>query len=337
MSSILDRTSAQWNEPVYRPGTCNHLESYFLKGNDPQTLRAYWIKFTVYAPKNDPANAVGEVWAVVFDTPAQRVLAAKQVYSMSECVLTPGCIRMGASNLRQDGSEGELVTPSGVRLAWNLRYDGDSVPLVPFPWAWMYTARLPKTKTVTPHPDSRHSGRIVVGSDTWELREVPGMQGHNWGREHAYRYAWVHCNLFADGATRAVFEGFSAQLKIGPLLTPPISVGVLWLPDGRKLAFNRLKALRSPEVTIQHTQYRFRYAHADYRLSGAAEADAAAMAGLVYRNPDGTVSHCLNSKTANLRLMLEGPAGELLHLTSDRGAALETLTRDNDHPVRMLV
>ena len=45
-----------------RPG---HVESYFLRANDPDRPRAIWLKVTVFAPLHGEAQV--ESWLVYFD------------------------------------------------------------------------------------------------------------------------------------------------------------------------------------------------------------------------------------------------------------------------------
>ena len=41
--------------------------------------------------------------------------------------------------------------------------------------------------------------------ERWDLTAWDGMQGHNWGREHAFEYAWGQCFFPAgDGAPEAI-------------------------------------------------------------------------------------------------------------------------------------
>ena len=47
-----------------------HVESYFLKANDPRAPRAIWIKTTIYASARAPSgepHALAEAWAIAFD------------------------------------------------------------------------------------------------------------------------------------------------------------------------------------------------------------------------------------------------------------------------------
>src|SRR5262249_49264254 len=51
----------RWN-PRSKAG---HVESLFLKANDPQSPRAFWLKYTILARPGQPAET--SLWAVAFD------------------------------------------------------------------------------------------------------------------------------------------------------------------------------------------------------------------------------------------------------------------------------
>ncbi len=215
--------AVRW-DPEDRGG---HVESFFLKANDPRSDRAFWLKFTIYSPLG-LAPTVGEAWAIVFDGEegGPGHAAAKETYpiaqvgrgarglgvTMAECSLEPG------------HTSGRLSTPEGAELRWDLLFDATASPLYPLPMGWMYTAPFPKFKTLTPTADSRYHGFVEVDGRRLEVTGWPGMMGHNWGRAHSERYAWAHCNLFADlgdgSQVGAIFEGFSARIKVGPITTP---------------------------------------------------------------------------------------------------------------------
>lgn len=325
------------NRPQWTPERRNHLESYFFKVNDPASDRAAWLKFTIYAPIDSAAPIVGEVWCVMFDPPGGGIWAGKEEYPIGTCRVDDAMprVEMSQSWLEDGVTEGVIADDTGGQLRWALRFDAPSTPLVPFPWDWMYQAGIPKTKTVTPHPDVRATGFVEYGGKRWDFADLPAMQGHNWGREHAFRYAWVHCNTF-EGAPDAVFEGFSARIRVAGMVTPPISAGMLRL-DGEWMAFNRARALFRSDSEITHPRWRFELRQDGWVLAGVAETVPERMAGLTYRNPDGSPMACLNSKIATLNLELRAPDGSVRAQLHSRGAALETLTSEHDHPVRMRV
>ena len=58
MSAIED------NRPRFRPGT-DHVESWFVRANDPAAPRAVWLKATVLTKAD--GTSVAEAWCSVFD------------------------------------------------------------------------------------------------------------------------------------------------------------------------------------------------------------------------------------------------------------------------------
>jgi hypothetical protein len=169
------------------------------------------------------------------------------------------------------------------------------------------------------------------------MKNARGCQGHNWGKEHAYSYAWVHCNLW-EKKEGIVFEGLSARVKVGERILPPLSLGALLLPGGNTLYFRGVKAMRSREVEYDATRYRFILPGRHYILEGEARMEPEISAGLTYLNPDGTPGYCLNSKTSSLVLRLKNYDGRIVEeFRSPGSSALEILTRDPDHPVKMIL
>lgn len=334
-SYLTAKTPEEWNTPAYR-GRNGHVESYFLKGNDPGEGRAFWLKFTLYAPRTGE-NHLAEVWAILFDLKGRRVLGAKESYPVTSALLAPGAIQIGSSLFKGTTTSGTLRTQGGEEITWELRMESLAPPLVLFPTRLMYLTPVPRSKTVTPYPDLLFHGTIRSPLGTWELKGARGCQGHNWGKEHAHSYAWVHCNLF-EKHEGLVYEGLTARVRIGRRLSPPISIGALLLPGGDTLFFNRLESLRSKEVDYDHTRYRFRLPGKHYVLEGEASLEPEMAAGLTYLNPDGEKGYCLNSKTSSLILRLKNHEGRVVEeFVSPQTAALEILTRDPQHPVKMIL
>ena len=68
-------------------------------------------------------------------------------------------LRVGEARWAATGRRGRI----GDEVAWELRFEGAEVPLFHLPRAWMYRARLPRTKLLSPAPAARFSGRAVRG------------------------------------------------------------------------------------------------------------------------------------------------------------------------------
>lgn len=321
----------------WQPGQRGHVESYFLKLNEPRQRFALWLKFTVYAPLVGPA--LGEVWAVWFDLddPA-RNRAWKSSLPLADCQLpqpAADCdpeLRFGACTFGGGSSHGQL-RQGEEEIRWRLRWSDGAPPLWHLQPRWLYSARWPKSKICAPYPSSLFGGEIELNGRSYQLRAARGTQGHNWGREHAHAYAWAHCNAFDRHEEDTWFEGFSSRLKLGPLTSPWLSVGHLCL-DGRRFAFNRLRRLSRGRVDVGLQHWRFRLENDEYALEGVFAAPVHDFICLHYRNPDDALAYCLNSKLANAELTLLDRHNRMLaRLTSRRNAALEVLSRDPQHGV----
>jgi hypothetical protein len=340
----------RWNLVRFRPESrAGHVESYFLKANEPGGARAVWIKFTVLAPIGRPEAAVAEVWAVAFDGRSGAHVAGKETFPIGRAELPRDRFRfeVGGSMLEGGATRGRIrAAGAGAgagagadEIAWDLKFDEGAPPLLLFPSEALYEVEaFPRSKLLSPHPDSRFEGRVSVGGAEWRVAGWPGMQGHNWGRGHALRYAWAHVNAFRD-APGTVFEGFSAKVRLGPVATPYLSL--LFLRHrGRDFDFRGIRQWLSRDVSVGRYFWAFAAESEDARLAGRIEAPAEDFAGLTYEDPDGARAACLNSKIARARLELferAGPRFEpIATLEADRSAALELLVRERDHGIRML-
>jgi hypothetical protein len=337
-------------DPAARRG---HVESYFLKANDERAERAIWIKATIFASNREPDRVMAEGWAIAFDrrSPPGRHIAVKHSLPYSRAMFSaqglgvgwtlPG--RAGGAGLQDSTGEGlqlepgatrGAITTRGHRIAWDLRFTTDSRPLLPFPSEAMYTGPFPKSKLVTPYPDARFDGEVTVDGESWSAAGWRGMQGHNWGRGHADRYAWCHANLWNE-EDEFVLEGLSGQVRVGPVLSPLVTI-VCVRYRGVTYDFNRLPDMLRARGNVTLRAWSFSSENKFARIEGAIEANTEDMVGLYYPNPDGPMTYCLNSKLARgeVRFEIKGRPPLLLRT---RAAALEIGTRDPDHGVEMRV
>jgi hypothetical protein len=324
-----------WAGVRYSAGTGHgHVESWFLKTNDPKSRRALWLKWTIWAGERDPHRSIAEVWAVAFDGERGHV-ATKATVPFEDARFDAD--RIGATvdgcTLTSKAAVGR-VESGGRVIAYDLSIASLEAPLVHFPSSRMYTAELPRQKIVSPIPNARISGSVEVSGNTWSLEGWPGMVGHNWGRAHSESYAWGHCNAWDDGDD-VVFEGFSARVRAGRFLLPP-ATALCVRHHGTSYFLSSLASLLRNVGTIAGRRWRFRGRGPRIEIAGEMSADVDDFVGLFYPNPDGTTCHCLNSKLARaeVTLRIEGRAPKTLR--SER-AALEIATLNPDHGVRMYV
>ncbi|MBL4686295.1 MAG: hypothetical protein JKY37_17000 [Nannocystaceae bacterium] len=324
-----------WNTVRYRGERGGHYESWFLRANHPSAPRAFWIRYTIFSPKDRPQDAVGELWAIAFDREAQRVLATRSERPIAECSFSDSItdVRVGDAKLSARELTGEARQGTST-IAWDLHYDGTDSPLLLLPQA-RYTTWLPKAKAVTPQPNVRFSGALVVDGERWDIDGWLGSQNHNWGSKHTDFYAWGQVAGF-DNAPDVFLECATARLKIGPLWTPPITLAVLRLPDA-EIRLNTIGHGLRARGTIDGFNWNLHSQRGDVDLKVRMSAPPEAFAGLTYRNPPGGSKTCLNSKLARCELTLLREGHQPLELTTEHRAAFEILTDNPPAEVPVLL
>jgi hypothetical protein len=326
----------------------DHVESYFLKANEPNGERAIWFKATIFSSANEPDRPMAEGWAIAFDRRGgtNKHVAVKHVLPFSKASFgdrdldvhwnIPASTPEGvAEHLSiQPGQTTGCIVRRGDSIAWNLKLEGEARAFVPYPLESMYTGSFPKSKTLTPYPDLRLSGETIVNGERWDISAWPGMQGHNWGRGHADLYAWAHVNSWESDA-ELIVEAISGRVRVGPIMTPVLTV-VSARFRGVDYVWNGPIEMARAYGDIGLRRYSFSAEGKRARIEGLFEVDTDDMVGLYYPNPDGPMTYCLNSKLAraHVRLDIRGRPPVSLH---SRAAALEIGTRDSEHGVRMYV
>jgi hypothetical protein len=324
------------NRLRYAGSRAGHVESHFLKANSPDGQRAIWIKHTLLVPVQRPEAAICEVWGIAFAQRGSRKLAVKRSYPLAllQSQSEPFELRVPCAELSSRGATGELDG-----LGWRLEIDPTAPPFRPFALERMYTGRFPRSKSLTPIPDAKISGEFQAFGERWDLAGWRGAQGHNWGTSHAHAYAWAHANawrLAADGGEvqhGAWFEALTGKVRLGRLITPWLSVAGFAF-EGRIHRFDGLRALCSREIEIDARSYRLELQQGSTRLRAEFRAQSEQLAGLHYRDPDGGLLACLNSKLASGRLTFHDGAREI-ELHTDQ-AALELGTRAPGHGIALL-
>jgi hypothetical protein len=335
-------TAQHWNGVRFDERRRDHVESYFFKATAPDAKRAIWLKATIFASRAEPERPIAEAWAIAFDHRGAepRAVAVKQSVPLERASFGKSALEIdwadpagGTFHAAPGVTRGEVRT-GDRRLVWDLRFAGDERPLVLFPFEWMYRGPLPSSKTVTPYPDVRFRGHLLVGDERWDLDDWRGMQGHNWGRGHAELYAWSHCNQWSE-EVECVVETVSARVRVGPVLSPVLTAIVV-RHEGVDYPFNRPRQLVGTRADIGLRRYTFSAQSRSARVEGLLEAPVEQFVGLYYPNPAGLTTYCLNSKLAAGRIRFERAGAAPLELRTE-AAALEIGTKRSDHGVRMHV
>jgi hypothetical protein len=211
-------------------------------------------------------------------------------------------------------------------IEWDLVFSGDSTPLFLLP-PGLYDTGFPKAKALVGLPLAVFNGRLIVNGSVEDIHGWVGSQNHNWGVKHTDSYAWGQVAGF-DNSAETFFELATARLKFGPVYTPRMTLMVL-RHQGREYKLNSIAQSLKAFGRFDYFTWNFKSRTRKIQIQGTIVADRKDFVGLGYYNPPGGIKHCLNTKIASCRIMIEnsrrGP--EILETTSR--AAFEIFTDDH--------
>lgn len=329
MTAIAD------NAPRFRVGT-DHVESWFLRANDPATPRAIWLKATVLTKAD--GTTLSQAWFSVFDGDRTQAFCLEVPLAEAAFDSGPSGLDIKVGPLRceltadKGVSAGELRSPSG-RVSWDLTLDrlagSLGAPLSLLPTARLINAPFPKNKLLTPFPAATFAGTVIWNDETWDLGSWIGTQGHNWGDAHGLEYAWGQCVFtdVADGAPFALMEGASGRIPFGGRPSPIMSMLVIRRGED-EFRFDRIIDLWRQRPDIDFPRWGLRMKGKDGEAHLEMTGNLSQMVCLAYQNPVRPTSYCLNSKTASVRLRVSPKNGNTFELRSAHGGALEFLMPD---------
>jgi len=319
-------TPVQLRSPARFPQVAparGHYESYYLKAADPAGGRAVWIRHTVLrAPGHAPSASV---WLTLFDA-AQGPLALKASFPASELSAdAEAYIRVAGSALTPQRATGAIEAPGHGEARWDLAFTGEADEFPYLPRGWMYESRLPRTKATSLYPAVAFEGELEACGRHVELRGWPGMVGHNWGEEHAYRSGWIQGIGFRE-APEAYLDVVLARIKLGRLLTPWIANGCLAI-DGRR---HRLGGAFPGAASFREsgTDARFTLQGRGVSVEGEVGAPAGRFVAWRYGEPGGGWHPTLHCSIADMRLRVLGAGEPERILTLTGAAALELQRRE---------
>jgi len=329
------RERNQWNGARWTAGDPRgHYESWFQRANHPTRPLAFWNRYTIFSPAGRPRDGLGELWAIYFDGEQRQITAVKEEHSIRECRFAKSELeaRIATSTLDASSLRGSASTGDD-RIDWSLKYAGGGPPLLTFDRP-LYGFRIPKAKALVGTPNAVYTGRLTVNDETHEIDGWVGSQNHNWGEEHTEKYAWGQVAGF-DEDPDSFLEVGSGQIKIGPVLSPSITVLVLRI-DGEEHAFNTIQTGLRAHGEYDFFRFAFETGDDDISISGNIAAAAHDFVGLPYYNPPGGTKTCLNSKIARCDLTIRRKGRAPQTLSTRHRAAFEILTDLDDHGVPVL-
>jgi hypothetical protein len=321
----------------YAPGQKEgHYESFFQRGNHPTRPLAFWIRYTIFSPAGRPEDAIGELWAMVFNGETGEHVAVKEEHPLTACRFDRDGFgaRVGNAVLEAGRLRGSCTARSHT-VSWDLGYDSGQPPIHFLP-VKMYEGSFPKAKSFVGVPLAVYDGSVTLDGKTIDVKGWAGSQNHNWGRQHTDYYAFGQVAGF-DNAPDSFLEIVSAQLKFGPVWTPTLTPLVLRF-RGEDHSFVTLPQAARAKAHFRCFDWTFAAENDRVKLAGRIAAPKEAFVGLTYYNPPGGTKHCLNSKLASCELTVtDKSSGRQNVLVARHRAAFEILTDDRTHGVAIQV
>jgi hypothetical protein len=280
-------------------GGPGHYEVYYVTLTDPATGTGVWVRYTMRAPLDRPAECA--LWFVAMAPDGERI-ARRAVFPASElqAYSEPFRLCLAGADLSDRGAAGAIGADAAWELSWEprLRPYALAHPLVA-------RARVAQTELVLPHADLAITGTVRIGDRVLEIDGARGGQAHLWGTRHAARWAWTHCSDFhATGGEprRDTFvDAVSVYVEcLGREVGP--STPVVGRFRGEDFVATDPVALVRARSRHGLSTWRFEARAGKRKVVGEVDAPRATLAGVTYHDPDGRPAYCYNSEVASMRV-----------------------------------
>ena len=334
MNLEMIKAESMVNFTRYQPGQkAGHYESFFQRANHPTRPLAFWIRYTIFSPDGHPENAIAEIWTIFFNGETSEHVACKSEWPIEKSSFdrTAFQVKIGSSILNNTSLTGKNEQGTNS-IEWELKYSTKEPPLFLLPLS-LYDAAFPKAKALVAAPLAIFDGHLKVNSESFVIDNWLGSQNHNWGSRHTDKYAWGQVSGF-DNAEQSFFEIATAQVKLGPVTTPAMTIMVV-RHEGKEYAFNSLTRAFFNKGDYDFFEWSFKAENDQATIEGLIAADADDFVGLNYYNPPGGSKTCLNSKIAKCDLTLSFKNGGQIILKTSNRAAFEILTERSDHGIKV--
>jgi hypothetical protein len=258
------------------------------------------------------------LWFALFDAAAG--VSASKVELPDPGTGTDHYIHMGDARFEPARVVGAAPSLT-LDAAWDLEFEGSEAPLLHLPARWMYRARFPRTKVLTPHPRVVFRGHVTAADRDITVDGWPGVIGHIWGAEHAQRAIWIHGTNFT-GHEDAWLDMAIGRIRLGALTTPWIANGVLCL-DGVRHRLGGLARLRATNIDEAPERCRFHLVGDQVTVEGVVGARPELFVSWLYAQPQGGERQTVNCSIADMRLEVTRGDDPPLVLSVTGGAAYE--------------
>jgi hypothetical protein len=306
-----------------------HYESFYIKAARPGGGQALWIRHTVH--KRPGAEATAALWLTLFDAEAPGPQATKLTVPAAELSAPVGSYLTIDGATFEPGRAYGSIASAALDAQWDLRFTDRAETFFHLPYQRLYSAPLPRTKFLSPHPAALFEGELVIGDERIAIDGWPGMVGHNWGAEHAERWIWIQASELA-AQPDSYLDMAAGRIKLGPLTTPWVANGMLRI-DGAEHRLGGFDKVFSTKLDDEPTSCGFELAGDGVRVRGRVSSEPRNFVAWLYADPKGPQHNTLNSSIADLELEVERKGSEPERLEVAGAAAYEIGMRDTDHGI----
>jgi hypothetical protein len=280
------------NAPRWR-GEAGFFEIWFVVAFDLVVPRAWWFRYTTFAPRVGPPR--GTIWAAAF--------AAGRAPVWGKNVVPIDAVHAAVAALDRGVCEGAVVAGEH-RIAWLLRMDVTACAGSRGP-GWLERVPAP-THVAHVLGEAGVEGTVRVDDDEHVVRKAQGAQKHLWGTRRVEELFWVYSPRLDDGGA---FEATQVRVRS----RARASVAPVWLRSGgRAWGWWSVPALLGNRVEPEDVGHlRVRAISTRARVDAVATCDPRTLAGYVYRDPSGFDVHVAQSDVARCEVELRTRAHPL--------------------------
>ncbi|MBI2338981.1 MAG: hypothetical protein HYU99_01240 [Deltaproteobacteria bacterium] len=320
-------------------------EVYYLKIVDPDKGWSFWGRYTLCVPKKEREKATASVWGI-FCRPSTSLragpttVALKQTYPLNRIdpFHSERFLQIQEDFLSLDSAVGRLGD-SDHEIAWNLQFEDPTLSAGLYPYGFLYRGSFPKTKFLEPRLSTHVTGTLTIDKEVLRLFHHPAHQAHLWGTAYARRWVWGNCNQFEEDPT-AVFEGLVAQIKLGPIPSPPLAL-FYFIVEGREYRANSIIRWIKNDSCHDLAVWQFEAISGETKFEGVVRRDVGSLTGVEYLGPNGERRFCHNTMMGDMELKISRKENKewvfKKTLTARKTVAFETVEPKPDPRVKFVL
>ncbi len=325
------------NAPIWS-GESGFQESYLLLLSAPAQQAVLLVGQTLVAPVE--GEAYGGLWAVGHDGQhASRRLAVASAFPIDQVRIDkdPVSFQVERGALSSRAWKGRVESREH-RMGWSLTWASESEPFHYLPMRSMYRTSGKGSRILSPHPDLKVSGEILLGKRRVELVEASAVLVHRWGVDPPLSGHWALVPSFPDDPGVRFQAWVESGVPLGPW-APPFSVFRLTLED-RVLETRGLWSRIGERGAHDLDGWNFEGMAGDRRVVGQIEVPFNSRIGMTHMDAEGEWVYHYVCVSATLTLSIQrrtfGGWTTERELFADRCATFMVQTRDPDDDTPVL-